>query len=149
MAAAGHPGEDAELYRTVEAVAMSFCPALGVSIPVGKDSLSMRTAWDHREVVAPLSLIVSAFAPVEDARATLTPRLRTDCGETELILIDLGCGKNRLGGSILAQTYSRFGERCPDADDAALVAGLFGAVQALAAKGCCSPTTIGRTEGFS
>ena len=135
MAAAGHPGEDAELYRTVEAVAMSFCPALGVSIPVGKDSLSMRTAWDHREVVAPLSLIASAFAPVEDARATLTPRLRTDCGETELILIDLGCGKNRLGGSILAQTHSRFGDRCPDADDAKLVAGLFSAVQALAAEG--------------
>jgi phosphoribosylformylglycinamidine synthase len=135
MAAAGYPGEDAELYRTVEAVAMSFCPALGVSIPVGKDSLSMRTAWDHREVVAPLSLIVSAFAPVEDARATLTPRLRTDCGETELILIDLGCGKNRLGGSILAQTYSTFGDRCPDADDARLVAGLFRAVQALAAEG--------------
>jgi phosphoribosylformylglycinamidine synthase len=95
----------------------------------------MRTAWDHREVVAPLSLIVTAFAPVEDARATLTPRLRTDCGETELILIDLGCGKNRLGGSILAQTYSRFGDRCADADDARLVAGLFGAVQALAAEG--------------
>jgi phosphoribosylformylglycinamidine synthase len=135
MAAAGYPGEDAELYRTVEAVAISFCPALGVSIPVGKDSLSMRTGWDHREVVAPLSLIVSAFAPVEDARATLTPRLRTDCGETELILIDLGCGKHRLGGSILAQTYSRFGDRCPDADDARLVAGLFRAVQALAAEG--------------
>ncbi|HEV8095252.1 MAG TPA: phosphoribosylformylglycinamidine synthase, partial [Burkholderiales bacterium] len=135
MAAAGYPGEDAELYRMVEAVAMSFCPALGVSIPVGKDSLSMRTAWNGREVVAPLSLIVSAFAPVEDARGTLSPRLRTDCGETELILVDLGCGKNRLGGSILAQTYSRFGDRCPDADDAGLVAGLFRAVQALAADG--------------
>jgi phosphoribosylformylglycinamidine synthase len=135
MAAAGYPGEDAALYRTVEAVALSFCPALGVSIPVGKDSLSMRTAWDGREVVAPLSLIVSAFAPVEDARGTLTPRLRTDCGETELILIDLGCGKNRLGGSILAQTYSRFGDRCPDADDPRLVAGLFRAVQALAGEG--------------
>jgi len=135
MAAAGYPGEDAELYRTVEAVALSFCPALGVSIPVGKDSLSMRTAWDQREVVAPLSLIVSAFAPVEDARGTLTPRLRTDCGDTELILVDLGAGKNRLGGSILAQTYSRFGDRCPDADDAKRVAGLFRAVQALAARG--------------
>jgi phosphoribosylformylglycinamidine synthase len=135
MAAAGYPGEDAALYRTVEAVALSFCPALGVSIPVGKDSLSMRTAWDGREVVAPLSLIVSAFAPVEDARGTLTPRLRTDCGETELILVDVGCGKNRLGGSILAQTYSRLGDRCPDADDPRLVAGLFRAVQALAGEG--------------
>jgi phosphoribosylformylglycinamidine synthase len=132
MAAAGYPGEDAELYRTVEAVALSFCPALGVSIPVGKDSLSMRTAWEGGEVVAPLSLVVSAFAPVEDARATLTPRLRTDCGETELILVDLGRAKNRLGGSILAQAYSRFGDRCPDADDPQLVKGLFGAVQALA-----------------
>ena len=79
-----------------------FCPALGISIPVGKDSLSMRTAWDGKEVVSPLSLIVSAFAPMEDARAVLTPQLRTDCGETELVLVDLGEGKNRLGGSILA-----------------------------------------------
>ena len=132
MAAAGYPGEDAALYDTVAAVALEFCPRLGVSIPVGKDSLSMRTAWGEREVVAPLSLIVSAFAPVEDARRTLTPQLRTDCGDTELILIDLGGGRNRLGGSILAQTWSRFGADCPDADDAARVSGLFRAVQALA-----------------
>jgi phosphoribosylformylglycinamidine synthase len=103
MAAAGVAGEDAALYDTVEAVAMELCPALGISIPVGKDSLSMRTAWDGKEVVAPLSLIVSAFAPMEDARETLTPRLRTDAGDTELVLIDLGRGRNRLGGSILAQ----------------------------------------------
>jgi len=135
MAAAGYPGEDAALYRTVEAVALSFCPALGVSIPVGKDSLSMRTAWDGKEVVAPLSLVVSAFAPVEDARGTLTPRLRTDCGETELILVDLGCGKNRLGGSILAQVHGRFGDRCPDADDPRMVRALFEAVHALAGEG--------------
>jgi len=135
MAAAGYPGEDAALYDTVKAVALEFCPALGVAIPVGKDSLSMRTAWDGKEVVAPLSLVVSAFAPVEDARATLTPRLRTDCGDTELVLIDLGRGQNRLGGSILAQVYRRFGERCPDADDASLVKRFFGAIQALSAEG--------------
>src|SRR6185503_5803957 len=98
MAAAGSPGEDAALFDTVRAVALEFCPALGISIPVGKDSLSMRTAWDAKEMVSPLSLIVSAFAPMEDARATLTPQLRTDCGETELVLVDLGEGKNRLGG---------------------------------------------------
>ena len=131
MAAAGYAGEDAALYRMVEAVAMQFCPALGVSIPVGKDSLSMRTAWDGREVVAPLSLIVSAFAPAEDARATLTPRLRTDCGDTELVLVDLGRGKNRLGGSILAQVYSRFGNECPDADDPESLKGFFAAIQSL------------------
>jgi phosphoribosylformylglycinamidine synthase len=116
MAAAGHPGEDAALYDTVRAVALEFCPALGVSIPVGKDSLSMRTAWDGKEVVSPLSLIVSAFAPMEDARAALTPQLRTDCGETELILVDLGEGRNRLGGSILAQVFSQLGDQAPDAD---------------------------------
>ncbi len=135
MAAAGSPGEDAELYRAVEAVAMSFCPALGVSIPVGKDSLSMRTAWDGKEVLAPLSLIVSAFAPAGNARATLTPRLRTDCGGTELILVDLGRGRNRLGGSILAQVYGRLGNECPDADDPALLKGFFEVVQSLAKQG--------------
>ncbi|MGE0874993.1 MAG: phosphoribosylformylglycinamidine synthase [Burkholderiales bacterium] len=135
MAAAGCPGEDAALYDTVRAVALEFCPALGVAIPVGKDSLSMRTAWADKEVLAPLSLIVTAFAPVEDARGTLTPRLRTDAGETELILVDLGCGRNRLGGSILAQVYMQLGDACPDADDAMLVKGLFDAVQELAADG--------------
>jgi phosphoribosylformylglycinamidine synthase len=135
MAAAGYPGEDAALYDTVRAVALEFCPALGVAIPVGKDSLSMRTAWAGGEVVSPMSLIVTAFAPVSDARGTLTPRLRTDLGETELILVDLGCGKDRLGGSILAQVYTRLGDTCPDADDAKLVLGLFEAVQRLAADG--------------
>jgi phosphoribosylformylglycinamidine synthase len=135
MAAAGYPGEDAALYDTVRAVALEFCPALGVAIPVGKDSLSMRTAWQGGEVVAPLSLIVSAFAPVTDARKTLTPRLRADAGETELILIDLGCGQDRLGGSILAQVYSRMGDRCPDADDPALVKGLFEVIRKLAGNG--------------
>src|SRR5689334_21609180 len=105
MAAAGHPGEDAALFDTVKAVALELCPALGVAIPVGKDSLSMQTSWDGKEVVAPLSLIVTAFAPVDDVGASLTPQLRTDAGDTELILVDLGRGKNRLGGSILAQTH--------------------------------------------
>ncbi len=139
MAAAGASGEDAALYDTVRAVALELCPALGISIPVGKDSLSMRTAWPHggreKEVVAPLSLIVSAFAPVGDARGTLTPRLRTDCGDTELVLIDLGRGKDRLGGSILAQVHGRFGDTAPDVDEPALVKGLFAAVQRLAAEG--------------
>jgi phosphoribosylformylglycinamidine synthase len=139
MAAAGYPGEDAALFDTVRAVAMELCPALGVAIPVGKDSLSMRTAWEaegaQREVVSPLSLIVTAFAPVSDARGTLTPQLRTDAGETELLLIDLGRGQNRLGGSILAQVYGGFGETAPDLDDPALLRGLFSAVQRLAGEG--------------
>ncbi len=132
MAAAGSPGEDAALFDTVKAVAMELCPALGVSIPVGKDSLSMRTAWGDKEVVAPVSLIVSAFAPVEDARGTLTPRLRTDAGDTELLLVDLGQGRNRLGGSILAQVHSKFGTEVPDLDDAKLLKSFFGVVQRLA-----------------
>src|SRR3954449_8984792 len=131
MAAAGYPGEDAALYDTVRAVAMELCPALGVSIPVGKDSLSMQTRWDGKEVVSPLSLIVSAFAPVEDARDTLTPQLRTDAGDTELVLVDLGRGKNRLGGSILAQTHGMVGDDCPDLDDPALLRAFFAAIQGL------------------
>jgi len=129
MAAAGYPGEDAALYDTVKAVALELCPALGISIPVGKDSLSMRTAWGGKEVVAPLSLVVSAFAPLADARAALTPRLRTDAGETELILVDLGRGKNRLGGSILAQTYSQLGDDCPDLDDPGSLKAFFSFIQ--------------------
>jgi phosphoribosylformylglycinamidine synthase len=135
MAAAGFAGEDAALYDTVKAVALELCPQLGISIPVGKDSLSMRTAWDGKEVVAPVSLIVSAFAPVEDVRGTLTPRLRTDAGETELVLIDLGKGRNRLGGSILAQVHAKFGTEVPDLDDAKLLKGLFSAIQKLAQDG--------------
>jgi phosphoribosylformylglycinamidine synthase len=131
MAAAGYPGEDAALYGTVKAVALELCPALGVAIPVGKDSLSMRTAWQGGEVVAPLSLVVSAFARCEDARATLTPRLRTDLGETELILVDLGRGRNRLGGSILAQVHAQLGDECPDLDSPDLLKKFFGAVQEL------------------
>jgi len=138
MAAAGSPGEDAALYDTVRAVALELCPALGVSIPVGKDSLSMRTAWQAdgigKEVVAPLSLVVSAFAALTDARATLTPRLRTDAGDTELLLVDLGNGRGRLGGSILAQVYSRFGNSCPDVDSALQLRNFFAAIQSLNAQ---------------
>ena len=138
MAAAGSPGEDAALFDTVRAVAMELCPALGVAIPVGKDSLSMRTAWQEggvaKEVVAPLSLVVSAFAAVQDARATLTPRLRTDAGDTELLLIDLGGGKNRLGGSILAQVYSRFGNVSPDVDCAPHLKSFFESIQKLSSE---------------
>jgi phosphoribosylformylglycinamidine synthase len=120
MAAAGHGHEDAALFDTVKAVGLDFCPALGVAIPVGKDSLSMRTRWEEagetRQVVAPLSLIVTAFAPCADVRRTLTPQLRRDAdvGETELLLIDLGQGANRLGGSALAQVMGVPGAGVPD-----------------------------------
>ena len=119
MAAAGYPGEDAVLFDTVEAVAMELCPQLGISIPVGKDSMSMRTAWQdgkkNKEVVAPLSLIVSAFAPCMDARKTLTPQLVADV-DTTLILIDLGLNQCRMGGSALAQVYEQIGNVAPDLD---------------------------------
>jgi phosphoribosylformylglycinamidine synthase len=135
MAAVGHGSEDAALFDTVRAVALDLCPALGISIPVGKDSLSMRTAWDEggkpKEVLAPLSLVVSAFAPCEDARRALTPQLRTDCGETELILVDLGRGRNRLGGSVLAQVFGQCGDQAPDLDEPKSLAGFFAAIQAL------------------
>jgi phosphoribosylformylglycinamidine synthase len=125
MAAAGYPGEDAALFDTVKAVALELCPALGISIPVGKDSLSMRTAWGDKEIVSPMSLVVSAFAQVADARKALTPQLRTDAGDTELVLVDLGRGRNRLGGSILAQVFSQIGDDCPDVESPALLKGLF------------------------
>ncbi len=135
MAPAGHPGEDAALYDTVRAVGMELCPALGLSIPVGKDSMSMRTSWRDKgrelAVTAPLSLIVSAFAPVVDARRVLTPQLRFDHGATILLLVDLANGKNRLGGSALAQTYGKMGNVAPDLDDPELLRGFFATVQAL------------------
>jgi phosphoribosylformylglycinamidine synthase len=129
MAAAGYPGEDAALYDTVKAVALELCPALGVAIPVGKDSLSMQTSWQGKEVVAPLSLIVTAFAPVGDVGKAITPQLRSDAGETELVLIDLGRGKNRLGGSILAQVHGAIGNVCPDLDDPVLLRRFFEFIQ--------------------
>ena len=135
MAACGHKGEDARLYDTVKAVGMELCPALGISIPVGKDSLSMKSVWqqqeNRREMTSPLSLIISAFAPVSDIRKTLTPELQMDQGDTDLLLLDMGCGQHRLGGSALAQVYGVTGEAVPDVDDAALLKGFFEAVQAL------------------
>ncbi|HUY03944.1 MAG TPA: phosphoribosylformylglycinamidine synthase, partial [Rhodocyclaceae bacterium] len=138
MAAAGHGVEDAALFDTVRAVALEFCPQLGLAIPVGKDSLSMKTTWSEdgltKQVVSPLSLIITAFAPCLDTRRTLTPQLVTDAGETELILLDLGAGRNRLGGSALAQVYGGTDNRAPDAD-AILLKRFFGAIQKLNAEG--------------
>jgi len=121
MAAAGHPGEDAALYDAVRAVGLELCPALGISIPVGKDSLSMRVSWEggRRAVVSPVSLIVTAFCRVRDARQALTPELVLDQGETALVLVDLGAGRARLGGSALAQVHGALGETPPDVDDPA------------------------------
>jgi phosphoribosylformylglycinamidine synthase len=135
MAACGQPGQDAALFDTVKAVGMELCPALGLSIPVGKDSLSMRTTWKDeagdKAVISPVSLIVSAFAPVSDARATLTPQLRTDLGDTALILIDLGRGKNRMAASALAQVMQQLGDHVPDVDSADDLRHFFEAIQQL------------------
>jgi phosphoribosylformylglycinamidine synthase len=135
MAAAGHQGEDARLYDTVRSVGMDLCPRLGITIPVGKDSLSMKTTWQDesgdRSVTAPLSLIISAFAPVLDVRKTVTPEIKACEGGSHLLLLDLGQGKNRLGASALAQVYSQTGDRGPDLDDADLFKSFFLAIQAL------------------
>ncbi|HEX5362925.1 MAG TPA: phosphoribosylformylglycinamidine synthase, partial [Gallionella sp.] len=137
MAAAGHHGEDAALFDTVRAVGMELCPQLGIGIPVGKDSMSMKTTWKEgkksKAVTAPLSLIVSAFAPSPDARHTLTPQLVADL-DTTLLLIDLGQGKNRMGGSALAQVYKQVGDVAPDVDDAALLKTFFELIQSLNAE---------------
>ncbi len=134
MAPAGHLGEDAVLYDMVRAVGMELCPALGVAIPVGKDSMSMRTTWDGKAVTSPVSLIVSAFAPVTDVRRTLTPLLRR-APATELWLVDLGNGRDRLGGSVLLQAYSQLGDTAPDLDDADLLKTFFAAIQTASAAG--------------
>lgn len=135
MAPAGHEGEDAALYATVKTVGMELCPALGISIPVGKDSMSMKTVWEDngqkKTVTSPISLVVTAFANTTDARKTLTPQLRTDLGDTDLILIDLGQGKNRLGGSSLAQVYGEIGDAVPDVDNPAALKVFFNQIQAL------------------
>jgi phosphoribosylformylglycinamidine synthase len=135
MAACGQPGQDAALFDTVKAVGMELCPALGISIPVGKDSLSMRTTWSDGEaakaVLSPVSLIVSAFAPVVDVRRTLTPQLRMDCGDTVMILVDLGRGKNRLGASALSLVTQQLGNDAPDVDSADDLKGFFAAIQQL------------------
>ena len=135
MAAAAHPGEYAGLYDAVQAVGMELAPQLGIAIPVGKDSLSMKTVWtdnnESKSVTSPMSVVITGFAPVKDIRKTITPQLRTDCGETELFLIDLGLGKNRLGGSCLAQVFNETGDITPDVDSAELLNGLFSALQLL------------------
>ena len=137
MAAAGHPGEDQALYDTVETVGMALCPRLGIAIPVGKDSLSMRTVWQdnglEKSVTSPLSLIVSAFSTVSDIDLTVTPELKTGI-DTELLVLDLGRGKNRLGGSALAQAYSQVGDQAPDLDDADDLAAFFMVTQQLLAE---------------
>jgi phosphoribosylformylglycinamidine synthase len=139
MTAAGHPGEDANLFDAVHAVGMEICPALGIAIPVGKDSMSMKSVWDQagsqRSVTAPLSLIISAFARVSDIRKSLTPQLRLDQGECELLLIDLGAGKNRLGASALAQVYGTIGAEPADVDDPAMLRSFFSAIQTLNDEG--------------
>ncbi|WP_372760165.1 phosphoribosylformylglycinamidine synthase [Pseudoalteromonas sp.] len=140
MAAAGHPGEDAGLYEAVKAVGEELCPALGLTIPVGKDSMSMKTTWknegDSQEqaVTSPLSLIITAFGRVDDVRKTVTPQLRTDKGDSSLILVDLGAGKNRMGASSLAQVYKQLGDVTPDVDSPELLKGFYNAMQALVAE---------------
>ncbi len=155
MAPAGHEGEDAALFETVKAVGMELCPALGISIPVGKDSMSMKTVWTEspdsfgkdlpanqvsrsqndgsvqKSVTSPISLVVTAFANTTDVRKTLTPQLRTDLGDTALILIDLGNGKNRMGGSALAQVYAEIGHVAPDVDSPSQLKAFFEQIQAL------------------
>ncbi|MBA4329479.1 MAG: phosphoribosylformylglycinamidine synthase [Polaromonas sp.] len=139
MAACGEPGQDAALYETVKAVGMELCPALGVSIPVGKDSLSMRTVWSEdgasKKVTSPVSLIVSAFATLPDVRGTLTPQLNAEEADSTLILIDLGRGKNRMGGSILAQTLELEGGEVPDLDEPQDLVNLVNAINELRRQG--------------
>ena len=145
MAACGDAAEDATLFDTVRAVGMELCPALDIAIPVGKDSLSMRTRWTEdgaatgvsaeKAVWSPVSLIVSAFAPVGDVRRTLTPYIPQEAGNTRLFLLDLGAGQQRLGGSCLAQVYGQLGDIPPDLDDAARLKAFFGAIRAAADAG--------------
>ena len=139
MAAAGAPGEDQALHEAVTALALELCPELGIAIPVGKDSLSMQTRWEAegetRAVTSPLSLVVSAFAPVEDGTRTLTPELQLDEGATRLVLLDLGFGANRLGASSLAQAYGQLGHEVPDLADPARLKAFFALVQRWAAAG--------------
>jgi phosphoribosylformylglycinamidine synthase len=138
MAACGEPGEDAALYATVKAIGMELCPALGISVPVGKDSLSMRTQWtdgdEKKKVTSPVSLIVTAFATLPDVRGTLTPQLNAQ-EDTTLVLIDLGRGRKRMGGSILSQVLEQPGGEAPDLDDPQDLVNLVNAVNALRAQG--------------
>jgi len=135
MAATGHGAEDAALFDTVQAVGMELCPTLGIAIPVGKDSLSMKTVWqeqgEDRVMASPLSLIISGFAPVQDVRRTLTPQLCTDQGDTDLILIDLGKGADRLGASSLAQVYKQVGHHGADLNSPEALKSFFNTIQNL------------------
>jgi phosphoribosylformylglycinamidine synthase len=132
MAAAGHPGEDQALFDTVRAVGLELCPALGLVIPVGKDSMSMHTRWTsnghEHSVTAPLSLIVSAFAPVVDVRLGVTPEIKAN-EDAELLFVDLGAGKNRMGGSALALAWNQVGTSVPDVDEPRQLAAFFTAIQ--------------------
>ncbi|HLP08478.1 MAG TPA: phosphoribosylformylglycinamidine synthase [Opitutaceae bacterium] len=134
MAAPAVPGDAVDLYAAVHAVGMELCPALGITIPVGKDSMSMSTVWKDRgqqkRETAPISLIVSAFAPCADVRLTVTPQLQREA-DTVLLLIDLGRSQNRLGGSILAQTVSQMGEATPDVDNPTDLKNFWAAIQQL------------------
>jgi phosphoribosylformylglycinamidine synthase len=138
MSATGHPGEDAGLYAAVKAVGEELCPELELAIPVGKDSMSMKTRWQEgdieKEVISPLSLIITAFGAVKDIRNTVTPQLRTDQQDSSLILIDLGNGLNRLGGSSLAQVYKQLGDTTPDVESPSQLKGFFNALQTLVAE---------------
>ncbi|CAG0906040.1 unnamed protein product, partial [Darwinula stevensoni] len=135
MAACGVAGQDAALYDAVQSVGLELCPALGVSIPVGKDSLSMKTTWqeqsEEKSVVSPVSLIVTAFAPVEDVRQTVTPELKALDQETVVLFIDLAKGKKRLGGSIAAQVVNQYGDQVPDVEDPVLLKNAFAALRQL------------------
>ncbi|WWD03565.1 phosphoribosylformylglycinamidine synthase [Kwoniella europaea PYCC6329] len=136
MSAASHEGEGAKLYEAVQAVGMDLCPKLGVGVPVGKDSMSMSMKWagakgEQNQVTAPLSLIVTAFAPVNRVDRTWTPQIQTDAGESVLVFVDLARGKQRLGGSALAQVFKQLGAEAPDVEDASDIRSFFAAVQAL------------------
>ncbi len=139
MAACGESGEDAELYATVKAVGMELCPALNISIPVGKDSLSMRTQWTEngevKKVTSPVSLIITGFAAIDDVRGTLIPQLNADVDDSSLVLIDLGRGKMRMGGSIIGQVVNQAGNETPDLDDPKDLIALVDAVNQLRAQG--------------
>lgn len=138
MAAAGHPGEDAGLYQAVKAIGEELCPKLGLTIPVGKDSMSMKMSWqqgvEQKEMTSPLSLVITAFARVKDVRATVTPQLQPE-RDNQLLLIDLGAGHQALGATALAQVYRQLGDETADVRDAGQLAGFFRAVQQLVAKG--------------
>ncbi len=139
MAAADHPGEDAKIYDTVKALGIDLCPSLGIAIPVGKDSMSMKTKWQQNnadlEMISPLSVIITAFAPVSDVRKTLTPQLNLESENTSLLFIDLGKNSSQIGGSCFAQVYKKIGKLGPDLRDPELLKRFFYTIQELNQKG--------------